>query len=571
MRLFKLTKSYKSLILMAFVFGAATVAMNLGLQSTSSYLIAKAAQHPGTILLLWTPIVAVRFFGTARAGFRYLDRYFSHDVTLRWLRDLKVHLYQAVEPRMGVLGRGYQSGDVLSRVGSDVDSLQNLLVSLYEPLAIGIIGLLMVLGIGLWLNPPIAISLTLMLALSGVALSWSAARVSQLSSQGLVDLRSRLSAALVQLLHGLSDIRALNLADRVEAHIDHLQERIQTAKRRLSRISGVYNGLSLFISWAGMWVVLQISIFEAERHQLQPVLVPVVALLALASFEIVSPLPAAFQEAGGLKRASQRIEELAGLPDAPQNARRTRPAEEVPSVVLNDVSLDANHASRPILERVSVTLAPGRHVALMGPNGSGKSSLVNLITGLTPFTGGRVTLDHTDLGDWDPEAARRCFSVVNQFPHVFHSTLRANLLLASPNATERELHQAMQLAGMQPLMKTLPDGLDTMLGERGTTLSGGEIKRLAVARAILKNAPILLLDEPTEGLDPLSERSLMEGLMEWARQRSVLWITHGSTNLDLVDEVVILTGGRIIEQGSPQRIAKHPMAKTLMDLALLPE
>ncbi|NMP23091.1 thiol reductant ABC exporter subunit CydC [Sulfobacillus harzensis] len=570
MPLIKLTRRYRSLIGLAFLFGAATVAMNLGLQSTSSYLIAKAAQHPSTILLLWTPIVAVRFFGTARAAFRYLDRYFAHDVTLRWLRDLKTHLYQAIERETWSVLKGRGSGEILSRLGHDVDSLENLIIGFFEPVIIAILGLLMVLAIGLWLNPLIALGLTVMLVVSATLLSWSAFRMAKISRAQQVDLKGRLTAALVELLYGSTDIRALHLEGFAKRHVDQLQQRLHEAKRHLIRITGLFSATSLFVTWAGMWVVLQVSIMEAQRHQLRPIFVPVVALLALASFEIVSGLPSAFQDVSGLAQAAARIRELRSREESQSYGKgRSQKPPEVPALVVKDVSLVLGDRVQPILDRVTLTLAPGQHVALIGPNGSGKSSLVNLLASLLAYNEGSIQLDQTELREWDTEAARRLFGVVNQFPHIFHDTLRANLQLAAPDASEDALLEALRLSGMLALVNRLPKGLDTLLGERGTTLSGGEIKRLAIARAVLKNAPILLLDEPTEGLDPISERTVMEDLMQWASRRSVLWITHSAINLDLVDEVVVLMDGRIVDHGTPRQVASHPVAQSLLRLALL--
>lgn len=570
MSLSKLTKSYRSLVLLAFFFGAATVAMNLGLQSTSSYLIAKAAQHPATILLLWTPIVAVRFFGTARAGFRYVDRYFSHDVTLRWLRDLKTSLYRAIELKSSSDVKAYASGDLMTRVSSDIDNLQNLIVGLYEPLFIGGVGILLVLGIGLLINTGIAVALALMVLISGTLLAWSSSYLARVSSQALIDLRSRLSAMLVQALHGITDIWALNLVGHVDRDVRALQIRIQDAKARLARLSGFFSGLAVLLSWGGMWLLLQIGIIDVNHHHMRPILLPVVALTALASFEIVSSLPSAFQNAGGLHRAMARVTQISKVPVMREGVQRTSPAAGVPELQFQGVTARAANRAGEILTDVSFTLRAGQHTALIGPNGSGKSTIVTLAAGLVSCHQGRVALDHTALQDWDLEAASRELGVVNQFPYVFHTSLLQNLLIARPAVSRRDIDWAIDMAGMAPLVENLPEGLDTILGERGTSLSGGELKRLAIARVILKGAPILLLDEPTEGLDPLSARAVMESLMAWASQRTVLWVTHSLVNLDLIDDIMILAAGRVVGRGPRSQMMSHRIAEDLKRFAALP-
>ena len=570
MNLFKLAKSYRPLAIAGFLFAVGTVAMNLGLQSTSSYLIAKAAQHPSTILFLWVPIVAVRFFGTARAGMRYGDRYFSHDVSLRWLRDLKTRLYQAIEPRSTSELRAYNTGDLLMRVGSDVDSLQNLYVGLYEPLLVGILGGFIVLGIGLLLNPPIAAGLELMLTVSGIMLSWSSAHMAKLSSERLVSLRSRLSSEFVQTLHGLTDIVALNLGTQAERDLASLHVCIQDAKRRLRRLSGFFSGLSLFVSWTGLWLVLEYGIEEVNRYQLPGILLPVVALLALASFEIINGLSAAFQEVGALKMAETRINQLMTAPDTVSHPLRHTPPQGVPALSFDRVKASLGNPLHEVLHDVTFTVTPGQHLALIGPNGSGKSTIMNLLPRLIDYHGGVITLDATDLHGWDMEVLRSQMSVVNQFPHVFRTTLKQNLLIARPTASSCELDEAIDRSGLTTLVISLPQGLDTLLGERGTSLSGGELKRLAIARAILKGAPVILLDEPTEGLDPVSEREVLRGLMSWASWRSVLWITHSLANLDLVDDVLILADGRVVDCGPRIQVVAHPVAQKLLRYAVLP-
>lgn len=564
-----LTRSYRPLIFGAFCFGVLTVAMNLGLQTTASYLIAKAAQHPESILLLWVPIVAVRFFGTARAAFRYLDRYFAHDAALRWLRDLKTAVYQAIEPKSSQELKAYGKGDLMARVGGDVDRLQNLLVGLYEPLFISGLGLVLVLVVGLMITAPIAWALVLMLTACGALLAWTSHRLARFASRTLVDLSGRMSSVLVQILYGMTDIWAMNLTERAQQDVFTLQDRMLQAKRRLARLSGLFAGLTTFVSWAGMWVILQIAIVDVNAHHLRAILLPVAALLTLASFELVGALPGAFQEVGGLQRSIGRIADLAAAPSSDLTPKRATPAADVPAIEFQGVSLSGSN--RPdILRDVSFTLSPGRHIALIGPNGSGKSTLVHLAAALIPCTDGTILMDGTDLKHWDPDALRRELGVVNQFPHVFRTTLRQNLIMARPSASPEELNRVFAASGMEPLVQKLPDGLDTILGERGASLSGGELKRLAIARVLLKDAPIWLLDEPTEGLDPLSARRIMSALMQSAQGRTVLWITHATANLDLAEEIMILNQGRLVAKGPRSSMLDHAIVNDLTRFAPLP-
>ncbi|PSR21491.1 MAG: thiol reductant ABC exporter subunit CydC [Sulfobacillus acidophilus] len=570
MKLTQLIKSYRPLVLLAFLFGVATVATNLGLQSTSSYLIAQAAQHPSTILLLWTTIVAVRFFGTARAGFRYVDRYFSHDATLRWLRDLKTAIYKALEPRSLVSLKSYSTGDLMTRVGSDVDSLQNLLVGLYEPVFVAALGIFIVLAIGLLFNWRIAIALTAMLIVTGFVLAASSHHLANLSGGLLVNLRSDLSAYLVQTLHGLSDVWALNLQSQAQRDIHTLQSHIRNAKHHLAQLSGIFSGLSLSISWLGMWIILLVGVWDVNHHMLHPIFLPVVALLSLASFEIVNGLPAAFLTAGSLARAQTRVAELTAAPLEEVWGSHQLRSEGNLELIFDHVSVELGDPARTILEDVSFRLKRGERIAVIGPNGSGKSTIVNTAAGLVAPRTGSVRLDNADLCQWDPDALRQQLGVVTQFPHIFHTTLRENLLLARPSAGAQDIAQAIAMTGLDSLLRALPNGLNTVVGERGSSLSGGEIKRIALARVILKNAPLLLLDEPTEGLDPVSERTVMMTLLKWAHARPILWIAHSLLSLDLADQILVLDGGRVVAQGSSSLVRDHPLVRDIVRFSALP-
>jgi ATP-binding cassette subfamily C protein CydC len=555
----------------ALLLGGLTVAMNLGLQSTSSYLIAKAAQHPSTILLLWVPIVAVRFFATARAGFRYLDRYVGHDVTLRWLRDLKTALYQAIEPLNMVQFTAHHTGDLLSRLGSDMETLENAVVGFLEPIVVALLGLVLVVAIGLLISPTLALALALMLVVAGLVISGGSWHLSHLMSRQLVTLRASLVSRVVEIIHGRADILALNLAESVRQDIDVIQRDIDGAKRLLSRVSGLFSGLTLFVTWFGMWLILEAGIREAQHHDLRPILLPVLVLTTLASFEILGGLGSAFRDAGGLDQARKRVQDLLNsAPAETGHGARTAPASTVPAVSFEDVTVALGSPPREILHHLTWELSPGLHIALIGPNGAGKSTVVQLLAGLTWPTEGLVRVDRTPTSAWNLEALRSHITVVPQFPHIFHATLKQNLLLANPGASDARLLETLHQVGLEPLLDTLSQGLDTMLGERGMSLSGGEIKRLALARALLKDAPLLVLDEPTEGLDPVSARAVLTMLFAHRPTRTVLWITHSLANLDLVDELAVLDTGRIVDQGPVVRLVAHPVVRQLMRYQTIP-
>jgi ABC-type transport system involved in cytochrome bd biosynthesis fused ATPase/permease subunit len=287
--------------------------------------------------------------------------------------------------------------------------------------------------------------------------------------------------------------------------------------------------------------VLAVAAAAHDTGALDRVLVATLALLAISSFEAVAPLPEAARELSGTLTAGRRMLELVDREsDVRDPADPLPPPRSRPAVRLEGVTARYDGSPRPALRDFDLVLEPGSHIALVGPSGSGKSTVANLLLRFLDPERGRVTVGGHDLRDHRQEDVRRTFALAGQTAHLFDSTVRENLLLARTTATEDEVEQALARARLSAWVASLPDGLETLVGEEGTRLSGGQRQRLTVARALLANAPVLILDEPTEHLDPATARALIEEVIDSAGERTVLLITHRSEGLDLVDEVVTL-------------------------------
>jgi ATP-binding cassette, subfamily C, bacterial CydC len=270
------------------------------------------------------------------------------------------------------------------------------------------------------------------------------------------------------------------------------------------------------------------------------VFVALLALLALASFEAVATLPSAAHELSATLAAGGRVLELADRTPAIRDPACPLPPPAAPTVALEDVTARYGSEAQPALCDFNLRLEPGRRVALVGRSGAGKTTVTNLLLRFLDPEEGRVTLAGRDLREYRQEDVRATFALAGQEAHVFASTVRANLLLARPGATDAELELALRRAHLHEWIATLPDGLDTLVGEDGSRLSGGQRQRLTVARALLSDAPVLVLDEPTAHLDPETARAVVTDAIEAAGDRAVLLITHRQEGLDLVDEVVTL-------------------------------
>jgi ATP-binding cassette, subfamily C, bacterial CydC len=522
------------------VLGALAVGFGVALMTTAGYLISRAAEQP-PILALTVTIVAVRFFGLARPLARYLERLVSHDAGLRALGRIRSRFYERIEPLAPAQLHEYRSGELLGRMVGDVDALQSLYVrGLGPPLVALVVGGVAV-GVTAAALPAAALILAAGLLVGGVLVPLVAAGVSRAAGRRQAAARGELTADLVELLRGAPELVAYGReADALE--------RVRGSDRELARLArrdalaaGLAEALSILVTGLTVAGVLAVAV---AADGLDRVLVATLALLALASFDAVSPLAAAARELSETLAAGRRVLELTDReptildPDAPL-AAPTRP----PAVALKGVTARYPAAEEPALSGVNLRLVPGARIALVGPSGAGKTTVTNLLLRFLDPEEGRVTLAGRDLRDYRQEDVRATFALAGQDAHVFNSTIRANLQIGRPEATDDELWDVLGRAQLRDWVSSLPEGLETLVGEEGTQLSGGQRQRLTLARALLSDAPVLLLDEPTAHLDPDTAGALVRDVLAAANGRSVLLITHRTEGLELVDEIVQLYPG----------------------------
>jgi ATP-binding cassette, subfamily C, bacterial CydC len=517
--------------------GVLAVAFAVGLMTTAGYLISRAAERP-PILSLTVTIVFVRFFGLARPLTRYLDRVVSHDVALGVLGRIRTSFYERIEPLAPGQLEGYRRGELLGRMVGDVDALQGLYVrGLSPPFVALVVGAASVIVTAVVL-PAAAAVLAVGLALVGVLVPALAARLSRAAGRRQGAARAELTAELVELLRGAPELVVYGREADTLASIRTRSAELTRLGRRDGLAAGLAEGLSILI--AGLTVAGVLAV--AASSSVDRVLVATLALLALASFDCVLPLRAAAVELAATLAAGRRVLALVDREPAIRDPAEPGRAPEGPAAVaLEGVTARYAAGSPPALRGFDLSLAPGRKIALVGPSGAGKTTVTNLLLRFLDPDEGRVTLAGRDVRELRQEDVRGTFAVAGQNAHVFNSTIRANLALARPGASDAELEQVLHRARIGDWVASLPDGLETLVGEEGTKLSGGQRQRLTVARALLSDAPVLVLDEPTAHLDAETAEVLVRDVLDAADDRSVLLITHRPEGLDLVDEVVELS------------------------------
>jgi ATP-binding cassette subfamily C protein CydC len=537
-----MTLEKKDMALATFL-GFITSISSVGLMAAAAYLISLAALQP-PLYTLTLIILAVRFFGLSRAGFRYLERYISHRATFSILGRLRVYFYDQIEPLAPALFAGYKKGDLLSRVVADVESLQYFFLrNIYPPLVMVLV--FIVTGVLLSsFSIYLAIILTCGLLAVGVLLPLIFISFNQGLGRKIRLRRAQLSVEVTEVFFGYTDLKTNNCLTEKIGEIRKSSSGLLQAQQKAATLAGLGESLTVTLSFVTAWAMLVAAIWLVSTNAVSGVFLAMLVLASLTAFETTNPMATIPEQLEENKVAAQRLFSLAetGM------AIETDPlAKEEPghfSLQVNNLSFAYPNQERWALVDMNFTLEHGGKLAIVGASGSGKSTLVNLLLRFYDFRQGEIILGGRELEEYDPEQVRRYFGVVAQENHFFNDTVRANLLLAKPDATDQELAEVLKNAALEYLK------LEQQIGELGSALSGGERQRLAIARMVLKDAPVLLLDEPTTSLDAITEREVQATLWQLIQDKSVIYITHSLLGMERMDKIILMDKGQVVEQGS---------------------
>jgi ATP-binding cassette, subfamily C, bacterial CydCD len=557
-------------IALAVLLGFLTVMAGVGLMAVSAYIVSAAALSP-SIADLQVAIVMVRAFGISRGLFRYLERLVSHSVTFHVLGLLRRSFYERLEPLAPARIMRYHSGDLLRRIVGDIDHLEDFFVRGISPVLVAVLTALaagLLLG---WFETAMVLALWIAMLFAGLILPWIVRLLSRQPGSRALNYQADLSAFIVDGVQGVAELLAFGAGhQRVEA-LRQQSNQLARVETRLASIHGMQVAATGLLANLAMWSVLFLAIPRVEAGVIPGVWLASLILIVLTSFEAVFPLPQAAQTLASDLQAGRRLKELG---DARPEVCDPKPALKLPETFSLSIhklgftypemefyesvqrsharsrSLGRPDASRRALHDVSLDVPQGSRVAFIGASGAGKTTLVNLLLRFWQVQEGEICLEGKPIQFYNAQEFRELIGVVSQSTYLFNASLRENILLARPGATRQQVDAAVERAQLSAWVESLPDGLETQVGELGLRISAGERQRVAIARALLKDPPLLILDEPTANLDAVTERRLMDVLLEFMDRRTALLITHRLVGLGTMDEIMVLAAGRIVERGT---------------------
>jgi thiol reductant ABC exporter CydC subunit len=535
----------------AALLSAVTFAAGIALLSMAGYLISRSALVDTTATLTLA-IVGVRFSAVVRAVGRYLERYVGHLGTFRILTRVRVWFFRSIEPLAPAALVDERSGDVLTRIVDDVEALQDLPLRVLAPPMAAVLTGAVGLGVLGALDPLLAMALAGFLVVTGVVLPIATRRTGRAAAVVVTAERAQLNSVAVESVSALAELVAYGREDLLGGRLDELTTRRREAERRLATVRGLNLALAALLGGLAAVACLALAIPLVTEGRVEGVMLAVVPLAVIATFEAVAPLALGSEHLHRSRAAAERLLELVDreptVTDPPSDAS-SEPFEELSGagcVEFDHVDFRYADDGPEVLVDATFTVPAGAQVAVVGPSGAGKSTIASLLLRFWEQQEGRIRVDGVDVRRVPAATSRAAVAVVAQHDHLFDTTVRDNLLLGDADADDERIWAVLDAVALGDVVRALPGGLDERAGENGQRLSGGERQRLMIARALLAEASVLVLDEATAHLDPETERQVLDGVARWRGGRTTLHIAHHAEGLGSPDLVLRVDDGRVL-------------------------
>lgn len=528
-----------------------TLCASIGLLTLSGWFLTASAIAGLTIARelfnYMLPGAIVRGLAIGRTAGRWGERVTSHNATFKVLADLRIFFFDKLSPLIPGRVANLRDADLLNRLVADVDAMDHVYLRLISPMLVGTVGIVFLTGFLCWFN------LTMGLVLGGILLflliTWPIIfyKLGKKNGVELTNSKAEFRIALMDWIQGFSELSIFGAEVDYRNKIHNFESDLITKQRYNAHITGLAQALLLLSNGLTLVLMLWVVGDGVDTGVVQDPLIAMAVFATMASFELLMPIAGAFQYLGQTLTSARRLNEvLAAKPEVEFNPEKNDIRSH--DIEFTDISFRYSDKEANVLNNVSLNVKSGQKLAIVGQTGSGKSTLIQLLSRYWDPNAGYISIGNIKLTQWNESQLRAAISVVSQRVDILNGTLRQNLLIAVSEASDETLITMLEKVGLSKLLDE--HGLDTWLGDGGRQLSGGEKRRIGIARALLHNGDIVLLDEPTEGLDKSTEKTIMALLMEHFKNKTVLFVTHRLVNLDQMDSICLIEQGEIVESGS---------------------
>ena len=551
-RILTYLKAHKFATVLAILLATGTILAGMGLMSSAGYLISRSAQRP-MIVDLFMHTAAVRFFGISRAVVRYFERVVSHDLTFKILMNIRTNFYKRLNAFSQKWLMSKRPGELLNSMISDIETMQNIYLRVLSPVIVAAIICCITFALLLFVDGTLAVAVLVIFVANGVLVPALALRIARGNGKKERQAAAGMKTFLVENIQGMHDSLWLKSTHDIGRSFGHIQQHIDKVQHDNASTSGLVEGINQLLANLAVFVSLLIAIPLVMQGDIRGVMLAALVLGVFSSFEALQGLSTAFVRYDGYREAAQNLDALTG-PETTNKPGSTPGTEskptgtsipEHPHIAFHKVCF-AYDQTHNVVEDISFELAPGQRTAIVGPTGSGKSTLINLLCGFWEPNSGEIRINGVPATKLDPVSYRSLLSVVSQDTYIFNSSVRENLLIADTAASDPKIRELLQEVGLDVLSAN--PGL--ALGSHGMKLSGGERQLFALARALLKNSSIWVLDELSAHMDAQTERKVLNKLWETIHNRTLLMITHRLLDMEKMDQILVLKDGSIVERGT---------------------
>lgn len=551
MWVFPYIKQFKTRILLSLLIGFIGLGSGAMLLFVSGYLISASALRPENIMAVYVPIVAVRAFSISRALFTYVEKLMSHDIVLRMLEKMRNTLYEHLEPQAIILQEKYQSGDLLRMLSDDIEHLQNFYLRTIFPSIFGLLFyaiICLIFGVFNWV---FGLFMILLLGVIVFFIPYLSLVRMRKQHEEMKQVSGELYSNVTDAFFGITDWKASGRTREVIAQTSSIDKRRTKLINVLDTFHMWRDSLIQLIIGIGVISVLIWTAYSTGDGMYPPTYIAAFTLMMISVTEAFVPMSPAIEEVPIYQDAIHRIEKVEYNEDKALTAHEKIEATDNIHITLDHVTFQYEQTSSPSITDLSLTIPQGRKLAVLGKSGAGKSTLMQLIAGIIQPAQGTITMNGQP---YTKDVLSEHIAVLNQKPHLFSTTIANNIRIGRPDATDEEVMQAADQAQLTPLIESLPEGIHTNMLELGERFSGGERQRIAFARVLLQDTPVLIVDEATIGLDPLTEYDLIDTILAATTDKTVIWITHHLAGAAVMNEVIFLEHGKIRMQGSHQEL-----------------